>query len=384
MDRKLSELKDLQPTSVVLIKPSSLGDVVHATPVLAALGELWPDARFSWVINAGLIDLVRGLPRLHEAIRFERPKAKATPSGVAYLSKFLIGLRRRRFDLAIDLQGLLRSGLMAAATGARVRVGFADAREGAPRFYTHRIAPEPGAEHAVDRLLGMTRAFGSVHRSPQFLDASTSADRRRAELLLAEVPRPRLVLNLGARWLTKRWPPSQFAAVARRAFAELGAGLVAVGAPEDRPLVAELRERLGSVPILDLCGQTSLLELSAIAAASDLFLSNDTGPLHLATAAGARVLGIYTCTRPEWTGPYGKAAGVVKSEIWCAGSCVKTCPRLDCFGELTADRVYREVARILSSSSDPIEPPPPPPAPRPATPNSRPRAAAWNAQSGRN
>jgi heptosyltransferase I len=125
----IRSLTDLKPSRVCLIKPSSLGDVVHALPVLSALKARWPEASFAWIINAGLRGLVEGHPDLDEVIPFERGKMKAGPGGLARFVGFLAGLRRRRFDLAIDVQGLFRSGLMAAATGARIRVGLAEARE---------------------------------------------------------------------------------------------------------------------------------------------------------------------------------------------------------------------------------------------------------------
>jgi lipopolysaccharide heptosyltransferase I len=355
MPRPPAELTRLEPRRVVILKPSSLGDVVHALPVLAALRDRWPAAHLAWVVNRGLRGLLEGNPLLDEVIPFDRAAVRPTPGGVRRLGGFLLGLRRRRFDLAIDLQGLLRSGLMAAATGAPTRVGLASAREGAPRFYTHRLPePEPRG-HAVDRLLHVAAAFGADVRAPRFAVAMSEADRLWAGQVLAALPRPRLVLNVGARWETKRWPPERFAEVARRAAADLGAGLIAVGAPEDAPLVARLKAALDGVPLLDLVGRTSLPQLAAVAAASDLFLSNDTGPLHLAAAAGARTIGVYTCTRPEWTGPYGADAEAIRSGIWCAGSCVKTCDRLDCMAELTADRVWLAVARGLRPAA-PITP----------------------------
>jgi lipopolysaccharide heptosyltransferase I len=347
MPRPTADLSRLEPRRVVLIKPSSLGDVVHALPVLAALRDRWPGAHLAWVVNRGLRGLLDGNPLLDEVIPFDRGAVRPSPSGLRALGGFLLDLRRRRFDLAIDLQGLLRSGLMAAATGAPTRVGLASAREGAPRFYTHRLPdPEP-RPHAVDRLLNVAAAFGADVSAPRFAVAMTEADRLRAGQWLAALPRPRLVLNVGARWETKRWPPEQFAAVARRAAEALGAGLVAVGAPEDAPLVARLKAALGPIPLLDLVGRTTLPQLAAVAAASDLFLSNDTGPLHLAAAAGAPTIGVYTCTRPEWTGPYGPGAEAIRSGVWCAGSCVKTCDRLECLAELTAGRVWAAVERRL-------------------------------------
>jgi heptosyltransferase-1 len=343
-------LSDLSPARVCLIKPSSLGDVVHALPVLSALKGRWPGARFSWVINSGLRGLVEGHPDLDEVIPFERGRMKAGPAGLGRFLGFLGALRRRRFDLAIDLQGLFRSGLMARASGAKVRVGTAEAREGATRFYTDRVETGGTNAHAVDRMLAVASALGADVSMPRFDVAMGAEDRAWARQAMADLPGPRLVLNVGARWLTKRWPPGQFAEVASRAAHDRGAALVAVGAPEDRGLVDELLAALGPVPCLDLCGRTTLPQLAAIAAEADCFLSNDTGPLHLAAAAGARVVGVYTCTDPRRTGPYGPNAVTVRSHVWCAPSFVKTCDRLECMSELTPDRVWPAVAYQLAAA----------------------------------
>ncbi len=347
MPEPLADLRSLRPERVCIIKPSSLGDVVHALPVLSALRALWPGSEMTWVVNSSLRGLLDGHPQLDRVIAFDRSRARLGLDGLAMMTRFLASLRRERFDLAIDLQGLLRSGLMALATGARVRVGLADAREGAARFYTHRILSPGPDTHAVDRLLRVAEALGASIAEPRFVVAVGEADRRWARAALAEVARPALVLNLGARWLTKRWPPEHFAEVARRAVDARGAGLVAVGSPEDRPLVEALRARLPGVPLLDLSGRTSLPQLAALAAEADLFLSNDTGPLHLAAAAGARVVGVYTCTSPGRTGPYGPNAAAVQSCVWCAPSFLKTCPRLECLVELSPDRVWPTVSAGL-------------------------------------
>ncbi len=342
-------LDEIEPGRVGLIKPSSLGDVVHALPVLAALKRRWPKASFAWVVNAGLRGLVEGHPDLDEVIPFERGRVGLGPRGLLRFASFLNELRKRRFDLVVDLQGLFRSGLMAAASGARWRVGMAEAREGATHFYTHAIATGGKSVHAVDRLMRVAAAFGADVSEPRFDAAMSDDDRRGAAEVLAGVPRPLLVLNVGARWVTKRWPPGHFAEVARRAIIGRGAGLVAVGAPEDRPLVDELIEALGPLPCLDLCGKTTLPGLAAVAGLADCFLSNDTGPLHLAAAAGAPVVGVYTCTDPARTGPYGPKAVAVRSCVWCAPSYVKRCDRLECMTELTPDRVWPAVDRQLAA-----------------------------------
>jgi lipopolysaccharide heptosyltransferase II len=346
---RLAVLRGLEPKRVCLIKPSSLGDVVHALPVLSSLRQLWPHAHLAWVVNRGLRGLLDGHPDLDEVIPFDRSDVGLDPGGIASISRFLLGLRRRRFDLAVDLQGLLRSGVMAWATGAPVRVGLADSREGSTSFYTHRIK-SPGPEsHAVDRLLGVANAFGAEITHPRFRVSIGPDDRAWSRSALKDLPRPLLAINVGARWVTKRWPPEHFAAVARRAVQERGAGLVLVGAPEDRPLVDALKLALGSVDALDLCGGTTLPQLASLASEVEVFLSNDTGPLHLAAATGTKVVGVYTCTSPSRTGPYGPAAMVVQSCVWCAPSFVKTCPRLECMAELTPERVWWAVSRQLES-----------------------------------
>ena len=348
---RLAALRGLRPGRVCLIKPSSLGDVVHALPVLSALRVLWPDAHIAWVVNRGLRGLLDGHPDLDEVIPFDRSKAKLSPGGIVSISKFLFDLRRHDFDLVVDLQGLLRSGVMSRATGAPIRVGLADAREGSRHFTTHRI-DSPGPEsHAVDRLLKVAEAFGADVTRSRFRVAIGPDDFEWAREALEGVPRPTLAINVGARWLTKRWPPEHFAAVARRAAEDRGAGLVLVGAAEDRPLVDVLKVALGPIDALDLCGRTTLPQLAAVASAVDVFLSNDTGPLHLAAATGSRVVGVYTCTSPARTGPYGPNAVAVESCVWCAPSFVKTCLRLECMAELTPERVWRAVVAQLDAGT---------------------------------
>src|SRR5579883_3426456 len=121
-------LDGLHPERVCIIKPSSLGDIVHALPALTALRELWPDAKISWVVNRSLRGLLDGHPHLDEVIPFDRGFG---PGSVATTARFLRNLRRARFDVVIDMQGLFRSAVMTAATGSPIRLGMDDAREGA-------------------------------------------------------------------------------------------------------------------------------------------------------------------------------------------------------------------------------------------------------------
>ena len=347
MTESPSRLARLEPARVCIIKPSSLGDVVHALPILAALRTRWPRAHLAWVVNRPFREVLEGHPALDELIVHDRSGRGGDPLGITGTAGLFRKLARGRFDLTIDLQGLLRSALMTAATRAAVRVGMADAREGARWFYTDSVdAPRLGV-HAVDRVRRVAAAFGAQMTQPRFDLPIGEESIRWARQTLAAVATPRIVLNLGARWPTKRWPPAHFAEIGRRAALEYHAGLIAVGSSSDRPLVRALLNCAGPVSILDLSGRTNLHQLAALSLESDLMISNDTGPLHLAAAAGARVVGIYTCTDPALTGPFGPRAATVQTAIWCKCSLKKACNRMECMSELTPDRIWPVIQKQL-------------------------------------
>jgi lipopolysaccharide heptosyltransferase I len=344
------EVRRLEPHRICIIKPSSLGDIAHSLPILPILRGLFPLSHITWVVNHAFRELLACHPDVDRVISFERGGSGVTRRGVASTVWLCRRLLDERYDLTIDLQGLLRSGLMTAATRARVKVGMADAREGAGWFYTHAVAASRKELHAVDRILRIAAELGDDDARPSFTVPVGADDVRWAEAALAALPRPRLVLNPGARWRTKRWPPGHFAELARRAVAEFGAGIVVVGSSADAPLARELQRHLRPAGLMNLTGRTTLLQLAALARLADLFVSNDTGPLHLAAAAGAGVVGIYTCTDPDLTGPYGPRASTVRSCVWCAPSFRKSCRRLDCLAELSPDRVWPSVRQRLAQA----------------------------------
>jgi lipopolysaccharide heptosyltransferase I len=343
-------LATIEPERVCIIKPSSMGDILHAMPILSALRARWPSAQLAWVVNQSFCELLDGHADLDELIVYNRGRRGLDHDQFLGMAALLVRLRRSRFDLTIDLQGLLRSAIMVAAAGSRIRVGMADAREGSRWFYTHRVdAPRLGL-HAVDRVLRVAREFGADDSAVRFNLPIPRESRRWAAQTLEGLPRPRVVLNVGARWVTKRWPPAHFAAIGRLAVEQFGAGLIAVGSAADRPLVDALLRHLAPSPVLDLCGRTRLSQFAALCLESDLVISNDTGPLHLAVAAGARVVGVYTCTSPELTGPYGSRSATVRTGVWCAASLRKSCRRLDCMTQLQPARVWPAVVRQLEAA----------------------------------
>jgi lipopolysaccharide heptosyltransferase I len=341
-------LSSIRPRRVLLIKPSALGDIVHALPVLSALRRRYPDAFLAWAVNRAYEPLLHGHPDLDATLPFDRGAVKrGLLSALRTWRSYSRTLRQGDFDLVIDLQGLLRSGLMTLATRAARRVGLAGAREGARWFYTDVVA-DPGrrGEHAVDRYWRVAEALGAGDMPLSFRLPIAPAMAAWADELLRDRPRPHLVVGAGSRWLTKRWPPASFAELAARFQAEYGGTVVLVGTPDEAPLNAVVRQRLTG-PCVDLTGRTTLPQLAAALARADAMLANDTGPLHLAVALGRPVVAPYTCTKASLTGPYRQSAHVVETRVWCAGSYRRRCDRLECMAELTPDRLWPALREVL-------------------------------------
>jgi lipopolysaccharide heptosyltransferase I len=341
-------LHELEPRRVALIKPSALGDVVHALPVLTALRRRWPATKIAWVVNRGYAPLLEGHPDLNRVIAFDRGAARRGPIAASLAGlRFARTLRQARFDLVIDLQGLLRTGLMAWATGAARRVGFAAAREGAARFYTDRIdVPDADRLHAVDRYWRVAAALGAGQGPREFRVPISPSARLKARELLGTRPRPYVMLAVGARWATKRWPTEQFAAAARYALHRAGGTVILVGGREDRGLSRATAARLAA-PAVDLCGRTSVGELTAVLAEADLLIANDTGPLHLAAALGRPVVAPYTCTAVRKHGPYGQFHRTAAADVPCHASYLKTCGSMICLPTLPATRLHPIIDEAL-------------------------------------
>ena len=337
------------PRRIAILKPSALGDIAHSLPVLSGLRELFPTSHIAWVVNSGYRAMLDGHPDLNEVIPFERGAfRKQHFEAIRYSIEFAQLLRRKRFDLVIDLQGLLRTGLMAAATGAPVRLGFNNAREGSRRFYSHRFeVPDADRIHAVDRYWRFVEWLGGEHLTKQFQMPIDAEQLKACKAELSNFPRPWLALAPGARWLTKRWPLNSFAELANRMHRDFGGTVVLVGAADDNALSAELKPKLHG-PVCDFIGRTNIAKMVALLSIQDALLSNDTGPLHVAAALGVPCVAPYLCTKPILHGPYRQIG--ISTTVPCAGSYLRVCPNnLICFPELTPDKLWPSLQTVLQS-----------------------------------
>lgn len=302
-----------QGQRVLIVKPSSLGDIVHTLPAVAWLKENWPHLRLSWLVNREWAPLLVGSPLLHEVIEFPRGDfrgrrgfTKAWRWWKRYRALTALAEPTSRPEVALDFQGLLRSGLLARGSGAATIVGLSDAREGAGWLHTHRVPVEPGW-HAVDRYLELVRAFGPT--TPP--DASLTGD----WLPLGEPPplpderlvsEPYLVLHPFSRGQGKSLGWEEAMTLARS------------WASWRVVIVGRTHETAPALPAnaVNLVNQTTLPGLMWLLRRAAFVVSVDSGPMHLASALHRPLLGIHTWSDPRKVGPYSSNAWVWKGGVF--------------------------------------------------------------------
>ena len=334
------------PQRILLIKPSAIGDVVHALPVLNLLRRRWPGAHLSWLVTPACAGLLEGHPLIDEVILFERgrfARGWRDPKSAMGLHAFMRGLRRRKFDLVIDLQGLFRSGWMTFRTRAPIRVGFANARELAHLFYTHRVDIGSREQHAIDRYLKVAAALGCDDGPVEFPFHITDDDRRHIDTLLGEVERYAVLLP-GTNWQTKRWPIERYRSLVAPLRDRFGLASVVAGSPAEAPLGEQVA---GGI---NLAGKTTLRQLVALLQRADLVIANDSGPMHIAAALNRPMVTLFGPTNPIRTGPYRRDDTVLRLDLPCSPCYSRQCSHQSCLQWLGIEAVL-ELAEAQMSAA---------------------------------
>ncbi len=301
------------PDRILIIRPSALGDVCRSVPVLASLRRRFPAARIDWLVQDTFAPAIAAHPALTNVVRFPRSKLRLkhlmTPDGLERLAGLLGQVRKARYDVVYDCQGLMRSGFFAWSTRARRRVGYANAAELGWMGVNQRV-PVPRQMHAVDRMLALVEATGvpAVRDMRLF---TMPGDRMGVPPELLD--QPYVVLAPTSRWPGKRWPPDRFAELATAILSSgLAAWIVIVGSISEREQCQPLTELARREPrIVDLIGQTDVGRLMAIIERSALVVANDSAALHMAVGFDRPFVGLYGPTRTELVGPYQREQDVI-------------------------------------------------------------------------
>lgn len=330
------------PARILVVRLGALGDLVHTLPVVPALRAALPAVEIHWLVGARYLPLAALVDGVDRWIAWDAPRF----GGPLGLRRVVASLRAQRYDAALDLQGLMKSALLARLSGAPRFIGFPSAHlreKAASWLYSER----PGigdVAHVVDRQLGLLRALGIEGASRTFPVRSAPTPASVAVSRLAGGG-PFALLVPGAGWPNKEWGPGNFGALAAAISARWGWTPVVAWGPRERSLAeAVVRASDGTA---SLAPPTDVADLAALAPAAAVVVGGDTGPVHLSEAAGGRVVCILGPTDPARNGPFLPGSGSVSRFEGCSCRYARRCRRESpCIGTIGVDEVLREVARV--------------------------------------
>ena len=325
------------PSKFLIIKPSALGDIVHTLPFLSILKRTYPNAEIHWVVAQGLHRFLENHPLINKLWVFDKDRWKRISNlgqTLRETASLRRGLKEQNFDVAVDLSGLLRSGLITMASGARVKLGFSDSNEGSPFFYSHKL--KGGSKiHAVDRYLKLAGAIGCDLHPINYPFAPYPEN----PPICRDLPEEYAVIVPSAGKEANRWPVDRFGRLAAR----LALPSVVIGGTSDVGIAKEV-VRIAGKNAVSLAGKTSLKELIPLIKKAKFMITNDTGPMHIAAGLNVPVFAIFGPANPVRTGPYGSIHKIIREEMDCS-PCYrwKPCSHWKCMKNITVERVLREI-----------------------------------------
>ncbi len=327
---------------ILVVLLGAIGDVTRALPLAMRVRAAYPAARIAWAVEPPAAPLLEDHPALDERLIFERA------AGALGFVRFLRRVRAAGFDLVLDLQRHLKSGLVSAASGARVRVGFhrRNAKELNWLFNTHTIDPVEARGFKLEQYLRFATLLELPETEPRFGLTLRAEEETRVRALTAPLARPFAALFVASTWESRLWFPEGFAAVAD-GLDTMGLDAVLVGGADARGIGAE-SAALARRPPLDLTGRTSLREAYGVLARARLAIGPDSGPMHLAAAAGTPVVSLWGATTPARSAPFGSEDLVLVGRVRCAPCYRRRCPiGRQCMQAITPARVLAQVTRVL-------------------------------------
>lgn len=311
--------------NILIVRLGALGDIIHAVPAAAALRNAFPDARIDWLVEARhrpMVDLVSVIDR---SVVLERPSL----TGWLDVAR---RLREVRYDVAIDFQGLMKSAVLARASGASRVIGFSiwHVREkGARPFYSeiYRDTPAERADHIVRQNLALLGNLGVHDTTIRFPLADVHSRALEAIRTALGGPQPFSLINPGAAWPNKRWPPDRFGEVAAFLREVRGLPSFVLWGPGEEGLAGAVVET--SAGAARVAPPTRLADLLALCRAASLMVSGDTGPLHMAAAVGTPTVSLFGPTDPQRNGPWSADDVAVSRYGTCACHYERRCKRAE-------------------------------------------------------
>ncbi|MCP4682647.1 MAG: lipopolysaccharide heptosyltransferase II [Desulfobacterales bacterium] len=340
---------------ILIIKLSAIGDLVHSLPFLEVIRNNFPYAKIDWVVEEEASRIILGHPAINRMIISRRKswqkrllKIKESPAVLRETIRFLKEIKANDYDLVIDLQGLLKSGVLVGFSRSERKVGMSGGREGRWVFLNERISVDY-TQHAIDRYLKLAEYLGCEFTSWHGHIPILEPDKERINHLLnynGLIKRPIISINPMARWESKLWAPKRFAELADRLQDELSCRIIFSGSEKDRAVIDDISMMMKEKPV-NLAGKTTLKELAYLYSKCQCLVTTDTGPMHIAAAMGCRVVGLFGPTAPWRTGPYGKGHEVIMMGVECSPCFMKKCGHMTCMNNISVERVFGAVRDMV-------------------------------------
>ena len=348
--------------NILIVKLSAIGDVVHTLPALSVLRRLYPQAHITWVVEEAAADLIEGHPYLDRVLVSRRKywqedlKKGHFSKNIKEIRLFVAALRDRNYDLVIDFHGLFKSAVLVWLSGGARKLGFQSMQEASGLFYIEKI-PEDMGKHAVDRYLDFPAYLASKDGetegvyAPEFVIPADVRNVQKVSALLSKnhlnINEPFVAINPVALWDTKLWREDRFAILADRIAGELDIPVVITGSAREKPYVESIIKEVKTAKVVDLAGQTTLKDLACLYRQAALVVTTDSGPMHIAAAAGTPVVALFGPTDPRRTGPYGPGHTVISKALPCSPCFLKQCPTRECMEGISVEEVWEGVKEEL-------------------------------------
>ncbi|HOJ76528.1 MAG TPA: lipopolysaccharide heptosyltransferase II [Bacillota bacterium] len=335
---------------ILLINLMYIGDLLFSTPLIHSLKSVNPDNTIDIIIDEKYLEIVKFNPYLNSVIPINRSSFSNNPKRNL---QFIAKIRKERYDLALNLHYNERTTMFTAFSGAKIRTGFAKSGPYS-LFYNKRIKVNPN-QHKADEYLEILNHLG-FEPIPNiglemFVDERSQAE---ADLMWTSAGLQSkngiIGINAGGNWQTKRWPEANFAQLVTQLDKE-GLTPVFFGGPMDKPYVTNILQQTSVQPVV-FTGKISLLHLAAMIKKCDVFISGDSGPMHIAASQQTPIVAIYGPTDPQFFGPYKVKHQIVKNELPCSGCNRKTCVRHACMKSIIPEQVLKATIQLLQSNHD--------------------------------
>jgi len=325
---------------------------VQTLPALEAIKRTYPDSDITWAVEEAAAGILDGHPLINRLLVSRRKtwtrmlrNPRTFFQGLGGIVRFINELRNTRYDIAIDFQGLFKSGILIGLARAQRKIGFDRTRELSYLFLNERLPAYDIDKHALERYLDVARYLGAKDPSTACtlpIEREILMIKQRIEGL-KPAGRPLVAINPVARWKTKLWSERKFAELADRLISERNAIVIFTGSHEDGLVNTRILAMMEQNAV-SWAGETTLKELAALASLSTVFITTDTGPMHLAAAAGTRVVALFGPTAPWRTGPFGPPHITVRAGLNCSPCFKRTCDdNVRCMEEITVDEVMRNI-----------------------------------------